>query len=729
MRKSGLKLYFISAVALFGLLIAACDNDSSSTSGDSAARINLLFAGNGTLTPSGQPNEYYLYLVNVSDKLLWYTDRTLRESGEESLTRFFGDAWEKAYGQIPPNALLDASLSSGEYNDGMFLILEDPEYESGADTLSFRVTLLSSTLDLDTVEVRSLRNAKLTILDNNKDDQTQTWSFAQVAGQAFFEYDQTEDSYKLHLETVHPNSFYLGDAPNRFSLEYPTSLFVSAWRTRFGDTPPNASLTSYTPDGALAAQILTLDDPVYDEDSGRITYTAKLLHGEINTEITHYSATLFVDSAQATNPCGTGFTQRLTIINRSSESVWVIETPPGGLGSAAAAQWDWWKNNYGETLEMTSGEIKHFCVPDKGAPGGNIHFAMGCDANGDNCIIGPAAGDLTAVNTLFEPTFGCSLSSGCAFNPAADPTKHPKCASDPSLENCGPIPNSDNYDLSAVDGFTIPLGLRVTGSSGASCTSIDMKMVDLASCPSENAETLWASASSSDALQEAINGGINLLTTDTAGNRQACASPCKWFTTSTLGDPPCPSPNAPDTGVASYYCCQGSGPGAGGSQCVVGPKGDNAYPIAMTNYVTRLKAMGYKGYTWQYDDADGDRSCNDSSALFVLVICPNGGAPYRADQKWAYNKTTQQCVASTAGTYGSLFDCQKANMMYSCVTEMIDGSTPFSYCAVDASGTMSYADCQSACQKWEYDQTDDDCIPSADGAYSSYADCRNANPN
>lgn len=58
---------------------------------------------------------------------------------------------------------------------------------------------------------------------------------------------------------------------------------------------------------------------------------------------------------------------------------------------------------------------KIFAIPDQGAPNGNFRFFMGCPSLSDNsnpfdesgCVVGSIAGDLAAVNTLFEPTFGC----------------------------------------------------------------------------------------------------------------------------------------------------------------------------------------------------------------------------------------------------------------------------------------------------------------------------------
>ena len=174
-----------------------------------------------------------------------------------------------------------------------------------------------------------------------------------------------------------------------------------------------------------------------------------------------------------------------------------------------------------------------FAVPDRGAPNGNFRFFMGCPslANNNNpfggggCVIGAITGDLANVNTLFEPTLGCMKGSKtCAFNPAANPATHPLCPSQPNAKNCGPLSATDFYDVSAVDGYTLPIEVAASGK-GCSAPLIDASMLDLASCPSENKKTLY----STNAMQQAqIEKGFSLLTS--AGPyRKACVAPYLWF--------------------------------------------------------------------------------------------------------------------------------------------------------------------------------------------------------
>src|SRR5262245_57399631 len=125
------------------------------------------------------------------------------------------------------------------------------------------------------------------------------------------------------------------------------------------------------------------------------------------------------DTAAETSGCASGSTPRFAIVNNCGADVWVVETPPGNPQTqpAVSAQWEWFKayttqknpNIPGVVgLLLAQGSSQTFCVPDKGAPGGNFRFYMGCpDSNMDpfneaGCKLGSAAGDLAGINTLFE---------------------------------------------------------------------------------------------------------------------------------------------------------------------------------------------------------------------------------------------------------------------------------------------------------------------------------------
>jgi hypothetical protein len=402
--------------------------------------------------------------------------------------------------------------------------------------------------------------------------------------------------------------------------------------------------------------------------------------------------------SQAPTTCAAGTTGRLTFVNNCGDDAWIVETPPGSV-AAVQGQWNWFKTYAGKThalgnggyaaaVLLAKGKSSTFCVPDQGAPGGNFRFYMGCPSgntdpfNSAGCIIGAAAGDLAGVNTLFEPTFGCrpTLSGAqCAFNPSSNPSQFPNCPSSPSSTNCQAIPASDNFDISAVDGYTLPV--KVTGQplSGSTVT-IDGSMLDLASSPTETTSTLYSTVASQ---QQQIGTGVSLLTKNGSGQLQACVAPYKWFMTGTLGTPANSAPSSggcsPITSACFYSAagCDNSSPvtqcpGGSGPQQKVGPKGNGTLAIQNTNWVQQLYMLGYNGYTWQYGDGVGNQSTAWGTAITV-TLCPAGGTPYMAGQLWTFSPSTGTC--STTGqtgtpnqqtTFGSLMSCQNANMRYTC---------------------------------------------------------------
>jgi len=333
-----------------------------------------------------------------------------------------------------------------------------------------------------------------------------------------------------------------------------------------------------------------------------------------------------------------GFSKRLTIHNNCAVDAWLIETPPGSpTQPAVRGQWNWWKSKNGEQMKMTAGETKHFEVPDKGAPGGNFRVYMGCDASSPtNCIIGAASGDFAGINTLFEPTFGCkpgTPSGQCAFNPSSPASTYPNCAGDPTAANCGPIASQDNYDISAVDGYTIPMKIDVAGT-GCNRQTTDASMLLLAKCPAETGKTVYSSLAAQETV---IEQGVSLLNKDGSGNYKSCTSPGHWFAATQLGTPSNPVLTPPDgCNSGSYYSCGGNCtssqpprcPSCGKAQCEIGPKFDGTYAIENTNWVKTLKSWGYKGYTWAFDDGEGLQQC-DWGAQIKLTLCPAGGTPYK----------------------------------------------------------------------------------------------------
>ena len=238
------------------------------------------------------------------------------------------------------------------------------------------------------------------------------------------------------------------------------------------------------------------------------------------------------------------------------------------------------------------------------------------------------------------------------------------------------------------------------------------------------------------AQQQLIAGGINLLTRWNASNQpdpngqpKACVAPYQWFEQDQLGSPTdgSPQPAVCTNGSctsSSYYAaagCDGTNPTTlkyfcpqhSGPQQRVGPHlavsagsylvPDGMYAVHNTNYVRALYALGYKGYTWQFDDGVGLLNCPSSAAIgdpqqytsYTVTVCPNGAASNPAQPpRWVVYPTTGTCVPSGPGggtSYSSLALCQQANMRYVCddVTRYDPYQVPDALWRADAQATRN----------------------------------------
>lgn len=135
----------------------------------------------------------------------------------------------------------------------------------------------------------------------------------------------------------------------------------------------------------------------------------------------------------------------------------------------------------------------------------------------DKCAIGAGPGyGHNAVFSIFEFTGSCSSSSKalglCTKNPS-DPTKD--------------LAEADYFDLSNVEGSTVPMRLEVVGDASTHrCSYAAMDSItDLASCPRESSATIAHAQYRNPQLD---GDGISLLWSFAKGNA-ACMSPKHWL--------------------------------------------------------------------------------------------------------------------------------------------------------------------------------------------------------
>lgn len=450
--------------------------------------------------------------------------------------------------------------------------------------------------------------------------------------------------------------------------------------------------------------------------------------------------------------------QRFTVTNNCAKDVVLLFN-----AGVCNSQWgkafgadtvNYYSVDYRKTA-IAAGSSQTFCVPDAGGCSGNMYFAYNCVGNDPTAACDLAGDPGIFTHTLGEFTAGCKYmvpgQEGNTNPPYSNCNTNPSDGHDPKWK----LSSVDSFDVSAVNGYTLPMSIAVAANGTLTCNTLlaDGSMLDLASCPTEYgysanrpqtlamtpADAITYAATTYSVLTSNPNG-ISLLGEGTGADGStpiytSCASPCKWFSTQQIfGNPTNPqavTSNDPNPPASTYdfYCCYNkcgqnacgdpdpgcacSCPGCRGKQCSVGPLGTYKKSIVTSNFVTRLKEVGYPNYTWQYDDASGNKQCSwtDPSTVvlgtYTLTLCPNGGDPPSKNNKWRYDGASSKCIVDNAsGTYTSLFACLTqdpvASTKFELVTDTIIGNDPnypdgtAKYCSWNAtSGTLSYASCRS----------------------------------
>lgn len=109
-------------------------------------------------------------------------------------------------------------------------------------------------------------------------------------------------------------------APGRQSLTLTAEDYVRNWLVRFGSTPPNGTISYDANDDQNGGiQVVTLSDPVYDDQTGGIRFTAKILYGFLpigDGGLTVNSPSLFIDGGASD-----GLT--VTVVNKSERTAYV----------------------------------------------------------------------------------------------------------------------------------------------------------------------------------------------------------------------------------------------------------------------------------------------------------------------------------------------------------------------------------------------------------------------
>ncbi len=291
--------------------------------------------------------------------------------------------------------------------------------------------------------------------------------------------------------------------------------------------------------------------------------------------------------AACTASCNSDQTERLRITNSCSYDIWVEQQ-----NMAAGTP---------QIVKLTPGNHYDYAIPETGQASTRLWPKTGCDVNGNNCTIGqssdpcPSAGCPPPVDSKIEATWGCLLS---------DPSQ---CGTTAQGQQIG-----DTYwNMSAVDGYTLPFTAIVTGNTisdtSAQCVSSNCSALNFTECPTN--EDL---SKGEGGVVNPAYASVDLQVINNSNSMIGCYSPCKALNYPTYG-----GKHLDETSTeAIMYCCPT--PPIDTNTCRTGP-------VVDTHYVSRIHSMCQSTvYSYAYDDTYGLRHCSPQSKVHVIFgpNCP-----------------------------------------------------------------------------------------------------------
>jgi thaumatin family protein len=306
---------------------------------------------------------------------------------------------------------------------------------------------------------------------------------------------------------------------------------------------------------------------------------------------------------------------RLKIINGCSEAISINHIVGAGGGTLTAP------NPAVLQPSGQTGDSVTFNIPDKGLAGTRFWPSMKvqCADGSSGCSIGESGGPGLAcpggigcappVDSKFEGTFGCfaaeAAKGNCQINPSG---------------NGAPLPDTDGWDTSMVDGYTLPYKVEIKGScpNGPKKNKIDCSGLNLSQCPVNE------DLSTNGAYPALANEDLALTFPTSSGGstdtQVGCYSPCSKLSIGiwqNIPNPPFsdgPATYQPSAPQADYYCCKGS----------VGVEACRNGPVVKTSYVKMIHEVCPQTYAYAYDDGTGNFSCPATAETIyeVTFFCP-----------------------------------------------------------------------------------------------------------
>lgn len=270
----------------------------------------------------------------------------------------------------------------------------------------------------------------------------------------------------------------------------------------------------------------------------------------------------------------------LTIRNNCAQPIWVAHSS---------------NVNVPQNVKLPTGASFVYDVPVGGIAATRFWPKTGCNESGLNCTIGdsvapcPAGGCQPPIESKFEATFAAKGG-----------------------------PDQTWYNLSQVDGYTLPFKVVPTGNGAGTgnCVTSDCAGLTLDKCPG------------AEDLGNGVIGGYanqDLRVRDGSGKVIGCMAPCKkWNYPAPWG---LGKPESADPGL--HLCCPtpidpNSGQCTPQNACMTSQACSNTgdpLSVEHTDYVAAMRQMCPSAYSYAYDDAAGLHACPNTTS-FEVTFCP-----------------------------------------------------------------------------------------------------------
>jgi hypothetical protein len=242
----------------------------------------------------------------------------------------------------------------------------------------------------------------------------------------------------------------------------------------------------------------------------------------------------------------------LNVKNSCPYTVWIATTPNSNHQPLPG----------GSILVETGGSYM-FNIPD-GGWAGRFWPKIKCNQNGEECEFGQSSPPC--------PPQGCQ--------PPADTKVEFNFPPQP--------PTTDSwYDISLVDGYSLPMKIEPRGINQGACITTNCAM-SLDACPKDEAS------------------GLGDLSVMSNGRIVACLAPCKKW-----NYPPPYGFGRPELDAPGVFMCCPTPP--------IQPHECSSGPVIETQYVKSIHANCPTAYSYAYDDEAGLHNCPGDTRLLIFV--------------------------------------------------------------------------------------------------------------